>query len=85
MALVFSEALIPCLVGAVLGTGLADLMTRLPADYLPHDFSGIPKPSFTPEVLAWSIACALVLAVASAIFPLLRLLHMSVTDALAGR
>lgn len=85
MALVFAESLIPCLVGAVLGTVLADIMTQVPARYLVLDFSGIPKPTLTPQVLGWSVMCALVLAIASATVPMLRLRHLSVADALSGR
>jgi putative ABC transport system permease protein len=85
MALVFAEALIPCVAGALLGTGLADLLTWLPAHYLPSDLSGMPKPTLSPQVLAWSIGCALLLAGASALAPMLRLRQLSVTDALAGR
>jgi putative ABC transport system permease protein len=85
MALVFAEALIPCLTGAAFGTGLAALLTRVPAHYLPSDFSGIPKPTLSPEVLVWSLGCALLLAAASALTPMLRLRQLSVTDALAGR
>ena len=84
MAMVFTETLIPCMTGAVLGTGLADLLTRLPAHYLPGDLSGIPQPTLSPQVLAWSIGCALLLAGASALAPMLRLRQLSVTDALAG-
>jgi putative ABC transport system permease protein len=85
MALVFAEALIPCLAGALLGTGLADVLTRMPTPYLPHDFSGIPTPTLSPQVLGWSVGCALLLAAASAMIPMLRLRQISVTDALAGR
>ena len=85
LVLVFVEALIPCLAGALLGTGLADLLTRVPGHYLPSDFSGIPKPTLSPEVLLWSLGCALLLAAASALAPMLRLRQLSVTDALAGR
>jgi len=85
MALVLAEALIPCLAGALIGTGLAELLTRLPTRHLPGDFSGIPTPTLSPEVLAWSVGCALVLAAVSATAPLVRLRHISVTDALAGR
>lgn len=85
MALVFAEALIPCVAGALLGLGLADLLTRLPAHYLPGDLSGIPKPTLSLEVLAWSIGCALLLAGAGALAPMLRLRQLSITDALAGR
>jgi putative ABC transport system permease protein len=85
MALVFAEALVPCVAGAILGTGLADLLSRLPAHFLPSDLSGVPKPTLSPEVLVWSIGCALLLAGASALAPMLRLRRLSVTDALADR
>jgi putative ABC transport system permease protein len=85
VALVFSEALVPSLAGALLGPGLADLLTRIPTHYLPHGVSGIPKPTVSPQVLAWSVGCALLLASVSALAPLLKLRRMSVTDALAGR
>lgn len=84
-ALVFAEAVIPCLAGAVVGTGLADLLARIPSSYLPSDFSGIPQPLISPEVLVWSVGCALLLAAVSATIPMLRLRRISVTDALAGR
>jgi putative ABC transport system permease protein len=85
MALVLAEALIPCLAGALFGTGLADVLTRIPPPYLPHDFSGIPTPTLSPQVLGWSIGCAVLLAAVSALIPMLRLRQISVTDALAGR
>lgn len=84
MAMVLTEALIPCMTGAVLGTGLAGLLTRLPAHCLPGDLSGIPQPTLSPQVLACSIGCALLLAGASALAPMLRLRQLSITDALAG-
>lgn len=85
MALVFAEALVPCLAGAVLGTLLAGLLAGVPAQYLPGDLAGIPKPTVSLEVLAWSLGCAVLLAGASALAPMLRLRQISVTDALAGR
>lgn len=85
MALVFAEAVIPCLAGAVVGTGLADLLTGIPMSRLPQDFSGIPQPSVSLGVLAWSVGCALLLAAVSATAPMIRLRQLSITDALAGR
>lgn len=85
MALVFAEAVIPCLAGAVLGTGLADVLSRVPLHHVPRDLGGVPAPTLSPEVLAWSIGCALVLAAAGAMAPMLRLRRLSVVDALAGR
>jgi putative ABC transport system permease protein len=84
MALVLAEALIPCLGGAVLGFALADVLARLPMQHLPHDLSNIPAPTLAPSVLAQCIGCALLLALASAISPMLRLRQINVTDALAG-
>lgn len=85
MMLVLAEALIPCLTGAAVGTGLAALLTRLPIHHLPHDLSGIPPPTLSPEVLAWSLGCAVLLAAVGAMTPVLRLRQISVADALAGR
>ena len=85
MALVFAEAAIPCLAGALLGLGLAAALTRLPMRYLPADLAQLPMPTLSPAVLAGTLGCALLLALASAMIPMLRLRHLSVIDALAGR
>jgi putative ABC transport system permease protein len=85
MALVFAEAVIPCLAGAILGTALARALTRLPVDYLPRDLSGIPEPTVSVAVLAWALGTASLLALASAVVPMLRLRRLRVADALAGR
>ena len=85
MALVFVEAAIPCLAGAIVGTGLAAALTRLPTQYLPPDLASMPKPTLSLMVLAATLCCALLLALASAVIPMRRLRHLSVTDALAGR
>ena len=85
MTLVFAEALIPSVVGAVVGIGLADLLTRVPIHYLPQGLSGVPQPTLSLGVLAWAIGCAVLLAAVSAMTPMLRLRQISVTDALSGR
>ena len=85
MALVFAEVAIPCLVGAALGTGLAALLTQLPTHYLPADLRDLPKPELSMVVATSAVGCALLLAAASAVIPMRRLRHLSVTDALAGR
>jgi len=85
MALVFAEAVIPCMAGAVFGTALADIVARLPMHYLPRGLSGISPPTLSAAVLAAAILCALVLAAAGAAIPMLKLRRMSVTDVLAGR
>ena len=85
MALVLAEAAIPCVAGAGIGMGLAVLLTRLPAHFLPADLASMPKPTLSPGVFALSLACALLLALVGATIPLQRLRRLSVTDALAGR
>jgi putative ABC transport system permease protein len=85
MALVCAEAALPCIAGAVIGMGLAACMTRLPTHYLPSALASLPKPTLSIAVLAVSLGCAVLLALASAAIPVRRLRYLSVTDALAGR
>ena len=84
-ALVFAEAAIPCLVGAVVGSALAATLTHLPTQYLPSDLADGPRPTLPPLALLWAVVFAAALAFASAAIPIFRLGRMSVTDALAGR
>jgi len=83
--LVLAEAAIPCVSGAAIGMGLALFLTRLPTHFLPADLASLPKPTLSVGVLAFSLACALLLALVGAVIPLLRLRRFSVIDALAGR
>lgn len=84
--LVFAEAAIPSLIGAVIGTALATLLTQWPWKYLPHDLtSAIPTPTLSSAVLIWATLSAAALALASSTAPIRRLRRISVTDALAGR
>ncbi len=84
--LVFAEAAIPCVAGALLGTGIAALLSRLPGRSIQNDFAYLLSAhSFSPSVLVWALVAALVLAVCSSTLPLMRLRRLSVTDALAGR
>ena len=85
MGLVLAEAAIPCVVGAGIGMGLAVLLARLPTGYLPTDLASLPKPTLSPGVFAFSLVCALLLALVGAVVPLKHLRRMSVIDALAGR
>jgi putative ABC transport system permease protein len=84
-ALVLAEAAIPCVSGAGIGMGLAVLVARLPTHFLPADLASMPKPTLSLGVFAFSMACALLLALLGAAIPLQRLRHLSVTDALSGR
>jgi putative ABC transport system permease protein len=84
--LVVAEAAVPCLLGALLGTGVAALVARIPAQILSRDLRQLVSNSDTPPaVLGVALGLALILALASAAAPLQRLRHISVTDALAGR
>lgn len=85
MGLVFAEALIPCVAGAIIGSALAEAITALPRHYLPRHLANIPAPRLTAAVVGWCIAAALAVAMASTIPPMARLRRMRVTDALAGR
>jgi len=85
MGLVFAEAAIPCFAGAVIGMGVAKLVSGVPSNYLPTDLGYLPKPTLSLAVLFVSLICALILALASTAIPIRRLRYLSVTDALAGR
>jgi putative ABC transport system permease protein len=85
MGLVLAEAAIPCVVGAGIGMGLAVLLARLPTGYLPTDLASLPKPTLSPSIFAFSLICAVLLALVGAVIPLQHLRRMSVIDALAGR
>ncbi|HWC63227.1 MAG TPA: ABC transporter permease [Rhizomicrobium sp.] len=84
MALVFFEAALPSITGAVLGVGLAALVSRL----LPHFFppgNGIPLPTMTASVFLWAGLGASLVALASTALPALRLRQMDIATALSGR
>jgi putative ABC transport system permease protein len=85
MGLVLAEAAIPCIAGAVIGMGFAMLVTQLPTHYLPTDLGSLPKPTLSGGIFAFALACALLLALVSAVIPLQRLRRLSVANALAGR
>jgi len=84
--LVFVEAAIPCVAGAILGTGLGGLLehwlprvlTRGPA----HLFS-IPAPHFL--VLGWGVGFGLVLALLGSLLPLIKMRYQSVNESMAVR
>jgi putative ABC transport system permease protein len=85
MGLVFAEALIPCLAGAVLGTLLAAVLTHAPRGSLPDGLTGLPPPVVSPTELVIALAAAVLLALVSSVIPVLKLRRLSVVDALAGR
>jgi putative ABC transport system permease protein len=83
--LVFLEAMIPAVVGAVIGTALAravdGLISRLSAEIV----RGMPHPTVSVGVLGWSVAAALAIALLSTTFPLRRIRRMDVAAVLAGK
>jgi len=83
--LVFAEAFIPCLVGAIVGKTLAPLLAAVPRRLLPPGLGADPDPTIWITAVAWAIACAALIALAGAAIPMLRLARLNVADALAGR
>ena len=84
MALVFGEAALPCVLGALLGVVLAAAISSV----LPHFFppgGGIPLPTMAPKVYAWAAFSAALVALASSSLPALRLKQMDIATALSGR
>ena len=84
-ALVFAEAVIPCLLGSALGAGLAALLTHLPMRYLPPDLREVPTPTVSTAVFVLALAAAILLAFVSSAAPILKLRRLSVIDAFAVR
>jgi putative ABC transport system permease protein len=84
-ALVFAESLIPGLVGAVVGTTLAPLLAAVPRRLLPPGTGADPDPAVWITAVGWAVACAVLIALAGAAIPMLRLARLNVADALAGR
>jgi ABC-type antimicrobial peptide transport system permease subunit len=82
---VFAEALIPCIVGAVLGTVSAAALAQVPHRTLPAGLGSLPPPVVATGSLTVALACAVLLALLSAVVPMLRLKRMSVVEAFAGR
>jgi putative ABC transport system permease protein len=84
VALVFWEAALPCVVGALLGVGLAAGVSAL----LPHFFPpgrGTPLPTMTAIVFLWAGLSAALVALASSALPALRLRQMDIATALSRR
>lgn len=83
IVLVFAEALVPLLVGAAFGLGLAALLGgRIAA--LMSDLN-LTAPYLSPAVMGESLAAAIFLAFLSVILPALRLKRLDVAAILSGR
>jgi putative ABC transport system permease protein len=86
MWMVFVEAAIPCVAGAVLGVILAAQLARVSNRFLPGNLA-LFLSHWTPPwsyVMTVALSFSVLLAVAGSAIPLQRLRNMSVTDALAG-
>jgi putative ABC transport system permease protein len=84
MALVFAEAAIPCLLGAAIGLGLAtEFAQELPRLMPPQVL--LPVPYMSASVLGLAMGSAVLVALLSAVSPILRLRRLDVASALAGR
>jgi putative ABC transport system permease protein len=84
MALVFLEAAIPCILGAVLGVGLAASVAHLLPRLMPPG-DGVPLPRINDTVVIWAAISAAFVALASSVLPALRLRRMDIATALSGR
>ena len=84
MALVFLEAAIPCVLGAVLGVGFASWVAHLLPHLLPPG-DGVPLPRVNGDVVLWAAISAAFVALASSVLPALRLRQMDIATALSGR
>ena len=83
-AMVVLESALPCVLGAVLGVGLAAVLARQIPKLMPPTFS-MPMPTMSPAVMLWAAAAALAVAALSAALPVLRLRQMDIASALSGR
>jgi putative ABC transport system permease protein len=84
MALVFLEAAVPCLLGAVLGVAFAGWVAHLLPHLLPPG-EGVPLPRVNATVVIWAAIAAAFVALASSVLPALRLRQMDIATALSGR
>lgn len=82
MALVFVEAAIPCLLGAVIGFFIAWAAAAKIAGLSVLQKLGLAPPSLSPRVLAVGLVFALLVAVASAVLPAWRIRRLDVATAL---
>ncbi|HEY4339158.1 MAG TPA: ABC transporter permease [Steroidobacteraceae bacterium] len=86
MLLVVAEAAVPCLLGALVGLGVAHLLTQVSVRLLTGDLGRLlSNPEYPPSVIAGAFGFAIALAFACSVIPLQRLRTLSVVDALAGR
>ncbi|MBA2589352.1 MAG: ABC transporter permease [Alphaproteobacteria bacterium] len=84
IGLVFAEAALPCILGAILGVGLAGLIAAM-VPRVGQGIGGFPMPTVTGGVVLWAMLCAAIVALISSALPALRLKRMDIATALSGR
>jgi putative ABC transport system permease protein len=84
LTLVVLEAALPCAVGAILGVGVAGALAKVLPRFIPPGF-GLPMPTMTVMVFVWAAISAVIVALASAALPAMRLAKMDIATALSGR
>lgn len=83
-ALVFLEAALPAVAGAVLGTALAAVLSPLTSRLSEGSELNLPAPSISGDIVALALGIALLIGALSAVLPLRRLRTMQLALALAG-
>lgn len=83
-ALVFLEAALPAIAGALLGTMLAGVLSSFTSRLSADSPVPIPPVSISIEIAGLALGMALVIGAASALLPLRRLRTMELAPALAG-
>lgn len=84
-ALLFLEAALPCIAGAMLGTLLAALLSSFTARLADGSELPLPPPSVSIWIVALALGAALFIGAASTLLPLRRLRTLDLAPALAGR
>jgi putative ABC transport system permease protein len=82
MALVFAEAAIPCLLGTLVGFGIATALASKIASLSALQNMAVAPPTLSLGVLAIAFACAVLVAFASAAMPAWRIRHLDIATAL---
>ena len=85
MALVFFEAALPCVIGALLGVGAGGGSLGARAAFLSAGIGTPVLPTVTASVFLWAGLAAALVALASSALPALRLRQMDIATALSGR
>jgi putative ABC transport system permease protein len=82
--LVFAEAAVPCLLGAVIGLGLAAVFAQKLPSLMPPSFY-LPAPYLPAWLLGVGVLCAVLVALLSAVIPAWRLRRLDIAAALSRK